>query len=424
MGILDTPGYSIPAAKAAFAPKRPQRFAKQVRPTVVLNMASGHGFGIYGHDTTLTNLNDTTDFLVGSQASTMVTKGDNTFAALFSGVRTAVDMTGKSFVVWVKVDNPNAVSNVSFWAGSDAASLTTNIYKWQLSGTSSFTDSQGWQAITLQWSDAQVIGSPNRAAITRYQISAQDTNAGLKAVVRFNGAASLPEPAADYPNGVVSFTFDDSAPGQATIARRILSREGYQATMYPVADRLQYVSLAEMRALQDDLGWEFGLHASTWANHGIGWRTMTEAATRADLDANYQWLVSNGFRVPESAAYPLGQYDAKSVKVLRDYVAGCRSTDPFPLETVMATNPYRLRSVTNVGGTGGTSVATLTTATTGQLDRTVASKGWLILTIHDLIETGSGGFLINAADFQTLVTAVKTRGMAVRTVADVLAGRV
>lgn len=388
----------------------------------VTHFQAGHGWTFDGNQAGTSNTDDTSTWARGTQSLKMVTAGTSTWTLVRSNGAPTLDATGKDLEVWVKTGSADDAGVIYAYAGDSGLA---NHWVWEISqaawnaaGMNVLPDGV-WTVLTLSFANAVVNGSPTRTAITDWGFAVQDANAA--ATVWFGGLDLAPA-RTDYPNGLVSICFDDTFGAQYTLARPALDTYSYAATLFPIIDRVDtstYLTTTQIRSLQDDHGWEVGVHASTTAAHD-GYALLDAAAIRADFDACTAWMATAGLAFQGSYAYPLGQFTGGQADDLPPGVSARTITNWHSFNTLPAARPLRLWSASGIGGSGGLAVADII-ASGGLLDRTVDGKAWLILTIHDVVSGASAGVNeCSAADLATLLAAIDTRGMTVLPVGAVM----
>jgi hypothetical protein len=172
------------------------------------------------------------------------------------------------------------------------------------------------------------------------------------------------------------------------------------------------MTLAQMKALQDLNGWDFGAHASTMAQHIAGFQGLTEAQLVAEYETIRAWMRTNGLR-GESFAWPNGDSDTLAETVCSRYFRSARTVYNRTHEVIPPTNPYRLRAVNPTAMTLAQMQAEVLAAKNG--------KYWLNFIFHDIKTTKSAQNDVATADFQGLVDYINTQAVPVRTVSQVLA---
>lgn len=406
-------------AVAAYSPRRRMRTPPISK--MVTTFASGHGWTTGGADNVLKNLNDTSDFVLGSQSAqvTSLTDGSTTVTFSKTGI-TAFDMTAKQFVVWVKVDDMSRLGGLTMRAGSD---ITANYYTLRVSGgavTNSILNGGEWVPVTFSWADASTTGAPNRAAITALSLRSAQNGAGTAHVVRYNGVAVVADPSAVFPNGVVSVTFDDNYIEVKTNAKPRLDLYGYPATCYVIQDTVgldaNHLSLADLQSFHDQAGWEVAGHSWTAASHNQtnGLTDLSSSQLAAEMALMKAWLLSNGFtRGADLFAHPKGQFNTTTEQVIGGFFSSQRMTTHFLAQTLPFFKP-RLGSMSVVATDSTASI-------TAEIDKAYTNKTWLILTFHKIVASGASGTNeYDLANFNTVIDYLNTKGIAVRTVGQVL----
>lgn len=423
-----------PSLKAAFA--TPQTLALRSssyrRPpaTVIADLgAAGHGFTAMGTPSA-SNMNETTDYVRGTQSAWVTTAGAGAVASIRKNVLpAAIDLTNKGISISVKVTNLAELKGIMLYVGD--TSLANN-YVWTLydgnpGNTKPFADGEWVRLYADHSSLTATTGTPNLSAITAISVAFQDKNNGSttgKVTGWLNHISTFPKPAT-YPNGVVSFTFDDGFASAATVAKPYMDRYGFSGTAYVIADLIDansyYMTTPQLRTMQEFSGWDIAAHAYTVANHNQtgAFTALSDTALDTELRLLREWLTAKGFKGVDHFAYPQGLLNPATEAIVQRYFASARSTQQYPFETVPACNPLRLRAQSHSLGT------TLATAK-AKIDAAYANKSWDIITLHDLVTTPPtppGTTLVqwDISSFQQTVDYAATKGIAVENVGTVLA---
>ncbi len=416
--IFDAPDYDA----------SPLRLPSWVAPSQILTtLQSGHGWSNNAGSTLAT---DTSDYVLGSQSVRITTGGTGAQANLSRAGMSSFDATGKALRLRFKVTDVTRMAEIGCFLGS--SNFASN-YKFsiQVTGASKFIQSGEWCTVTLSFHDAAVTGTPDRAALTDARLYVIDDNTGNPVVVNWQSFELVPDGSATWPNGVISITFDDSYASQWTLGKKTLDAYGYPATAYSISDYIGNagrLTLAQLQAMQDRCGWEIAAHASTGANHSTSYTGLTAEALEADIREQHAWLLERGLRGADGTAYPLGQFGLTAdglptVDVVRAHWGYARTTHSRTKETFPPADRWRLRAISAISTfAGGYTPATLTTTTTGDIDKCKANKSWLILVFHDILAAGplTATTQCLASDFDAIVAAINAAGVPVRTVADVL----
>lgn len=404
---------AVQAVAPAVAPPNPNP-PTWPRVAIVSAVQAGHGFTSAGAGTF--DLNDTTDAVLGNQSIKIVTNGAGGNAQV---VKTglSLDMTGKGFLVYVKITA--AIYQALSYLNLDLKTDSNNYFRAviapnQMDLKSTFKYGE-WFPLFLNRGNFTVgSGAPSWSNITQIQVAVAD-RLSTPLTVRLGGFATYEESAAKYPNGVISLTFDDSF---APLYLPKMSALGFAGTIYPINSLLDtpgYLSTAQAKRMQDVQGWEIGAHATSVATH-VDYSTKTDAWVEAEQQALRVWQAQNNFRSP-SFAYPIGPYSiANSDVVARHYQSargtggGASSVQIRPQRDVFA---HRLPSYV-IGA------AVARTTVQDWITRTAAGKGWLTLCFHDLVTSGPTGNQWTVADFEALMDFIATSGIAVAPVGRVL----
>lgn len=366
------------------------------------------------------NLEDTTDVMIGTTAAWVETDGAGTSRVLSTPIP-ATDMRGHLLKVWVKVDRVTHASALELWVGDRGLG---NAFRFRLhsSQAQQWMTEGDWVAYTVSWSPQNyaALGTPDRGVIEELAFRVTDDATGERVRLHVGGLALVPEPVAEYPAGVLSFTFDDNWAVIGGEAAAILGRHAYPATAYIIVDYVDQPdrsSLVELRALQDR-GWDIAAHAYAAQNHNARYPTLPATTVEDDLVDSRAWLMAHRFRGHDHCAYPGGDFSYNGEDILPlagRYFTSCRTIYQRQREATPPSDPLKLR-VLYV--TGDTALATVEAAVTSAKHH----HEWIILVFHKLVD---GAPVLSTewrtTDFERLVDHVAATGIAVRTVDEVLA---
>jgi len=419
---------AVPDVAGMFAPVA--RVPRFVPPSnVITTMQSGHGWTSSGTGATF-NLNDTTDFISGTQAAKLTTGGTGAQTNIRKFAGTVPDTTAKMFRIRIKVDDITHLNELDFYLGS--SSLANN-YKWSffIAGGSTWITSGDWVTITLSFADATVTASAARSGMTDLQLQAWDDSTGNPVTVHFQSVELIPDGSAIFANGLASICFDDSWDSPKTQgAWNKLDGLGLAASLFTIVDQLgsaNHLTLADVKARVDRFGWESVAHSYTDVSHSATYTGLSATALEADIRAQRSWLLANGIRSADGTAYPLGQFgktlDGLSTQdLVRQYFAWARTTANRTRETFPPANPFRLRAISSISTfAGGTTPTSLTTLTTGTIDKAKTDKAWLILVFHKITSGAAGSTTeCQLSDFNAIVDKLVSAGMTVLPIGDAL----
>lgn len=420
---------------------RTGRLPKWRRASWSQQFQSGHGWVASASGVASSNLNDTTDFVRGTQSARVTTNGTTaTPANLQVAGLPSVDLTGKDIRILLKIDNHANVSSVNFFVGTSGF---VNFFRWRLHSTTNsnqLLQSGDWVTVTLSWADVESAagtftltgGVPStKTGFTDFRVQVIDRGAG-PVTFRVQAVEVIDATKGTFPQGVVTVCFDDSYASVHDLARPIMDARGIPGTTYSIAERVgtpTYVTVPQLRNVQDMSGWEVAGHSYSAAAHTNRYPSLTAEEADDDLRSLKAWLVTNGFP-SESFAYPGGRFDPTTDGVPVDQLVGRYFNSArsilynFSVETfppAMRTRLRALSGISSVIGVGDRANVTTLTGTGGGLDRCQAQGSWLILTFHRIVtSTPTDPAECSQADFQTVMDAIVARGIPTATVADVL----
>jgi peptidoglycan/xylan/chitin deacetylase (PgdA/CDA1 family) len=407
---------SSPApASASLLPPKPKR-------QLIQTFQAGHGW-TFQTPSGGTITADTTDYSIGSQSIKMMTPGltgSTPGVSVYKFGAPAVDMTNKQFALLVKVTNSEALRsiNLQFGTGSLAQSSTANFMSNQPEWDMHLGPDGRWSWITIPWNPALAGTAPNRAAITDFNLTVTDKGTGVPVEFRLGAIAAVPIPSV-WTNGCLTFNFDDGFLSHYTIARPILAAYDFPADAYPVLEQLDKVNgmtTAMLKELQDTNRWLIGAHSDTWANHNRSLASQTADEREQFVRSNRQGLADRGLRGFDFFAYPGGISTGPNYEIAQQFYASARTVNQRQRETLPASDPHKLR-IKLVD-------ATVTSAAiAAEIDTAYANNFHLILVFHDIVASGATGGATNKATLQAIVDYAATKGIPVKTTAEVFATR-
>jgi peptidoglycan/xylan/chitin deacetylase (PgdA/CDA1 family) len=366
-------------------------------------------------------LNSTEEVGLGTQSIKLVTNGSGGTARV--DVPVTVDMTNKSPVLRIHVDDLTKIGNGNLYLGT--ASNFTNHYRFPVIAPGVprflFAREGAWVKFTAPWSSAVVAGTPTRSGITHARFAVSDASTG-PITVYFDGFAYQPETPL-YPQGVCVFGFDDGR-ASAIAAKRILDRYGFAATNYPIAERIDqgtaspggsWSSYADLEAMLES-GWDIAQHAYSVAAHDAvgGFTSLTQTQLEDEFAKMKAWAAFRGYHAADHLAYPQSEHNQLVLDCSRRFFSSARTTISGTKETFPAADPYRVR-VGNLGG--AVSVATAQT----YIDAAVAGKGMAVFVGHN-VGNGGTGLDWSEANYESLIAYAASSGIAVRTMSQAVRG--
>lgn len=414
---------------------RPTTRVAQTSQQILTSFAAGHGWVANGAGTI--NLNDTGDGMLSGQCVTLTSTGTGSgYAEVMKSGLTAFDATKKAVRVWFRFPGSIAtLAKLQVFAGeSPGVGYFVDAYAPQTGiplpdtdaryNSGAWTQDTEWHSVTVDFSSSGApSGSPTtKAAMTEVRVRLSDQGGGT-VVARIGGVALVDRPITRFPNGVVSFTFDDGYLSQYTAARVALDKYGYGATAHVIQDLISvdgssvtYMSLKNCHDLEDHHGWEIAAHSATNADHSQagGLAALSESALRANFETHKAWLLSEGFRGADLLAYPQGLFNDTTLRVARDYFSTARTTAFGYPETAPPPYPLRMRSLPVQYNAALASLTAL-------VDRVKAHRGWGQFYLHEVRAGVSSGQSTDPTTFAGLVDYIAAQGVPVLTVGEVLA---
>jgi hypothetical protein len=402
-GVLESTSLKVPAPP----PK-----------TVFEQFQAGHGYTRTGGTGTLSN--DTGDFVVGTQSLKLVTLGDEAYNQVGKKSVGPYDFTGRDLRITFKVEGLAHVRLFEVFLSSDNQATNNVHYSISIPVQPYIADGE-WASVTISWGDLInnfASGTIDRAKVNNIEFRLEDDNTA-PVTFHINEVAAVQRPT----NGLVSIVFDDGWDSTYTRARPYLDKYGLRGTAAIIRDVVgtaNYVSLAQLRTLQDLSGWDIVAHADTVANHNAGYGSLGNAVVEAEMKGIKRWLLDNGFKRRDLFVWPLGSYTASQMVMARRLFSAVRGTTggaggaSGPQETFPPGDNGRLRTWTIGNTTSAEEVATA-------LAQCVTERSWLILSFHRIVTSGAKtGTETNEAAFKEIIDEVAASGLAVRTMAEAM----
>lgn len=369
----------------------------------VSDFSVGHSFTKQSAAGTV--IDDSTTHLNGTQSFKITTDGNDVAVTARSGLLSpTLDFTGQELVLQFKADAIEVLNEITVYLTSD--NFATAFYIFPIDDpATNFIKNGEWITLTMNFTDASITGSPNRASINNIQLRIRD-NGTQAANVNFASIGMTPEPGA----GLLTFAFDDGWVSQYDEAKKKLSENGFSSTAYVIKDNIGltgFLSLDQMHELENQHGWEMATH------HGTDLTTVALADAEARIKQEKQWLIDNGFnRGPDHFAIPNGAFNKNLMDLFRKYFRTAR-TIAGTAETFPPGDWYRLR-VINVLNT------TTTTAIANAVDSARTNNTWLILVFHKIVASPTISTEYSITNFGTVVDDIAADGIAVKTISQAI----
>jgi peptidoglycan/xylan/chitin deacetylase (PgdA/CDA1 family) len=390
----------------------------QAQKSVFEQFQAGHGYTRSGGTGVLSD--DTSDFVIGTQSLKLVTLGDEAYNQVGRKSIGPYDFANRDLRITFKVQGLAHVRTFEVFLSSD--NQTTNNLHYSISiPVQPYIADGEWASVTISWGDLTnnfASGAINRAKVNNVEFRLEDDNTA-PVTFHINEVAAVPRAT----NGMVSIVFDDGWDSTYTRARPYLDKYGFRGDAAIIRDVIGtpgYMSIAQLRALQDLSGWDIVAHADTVANHNAGYGNLENAVVEAEMKGIKRWLLDNGFKRRDLFVWPLGSYTASQMVMARRLFSVVRGTTgggggaSGPQETFPPGDNGRLRTWTIGHTTSAEEVA-------NALAQAVTHRSWLILSFHKIVASGAKvGTETNEAAFKEIIDEVAASGLAVKTMAEVM----
>ena len=412
--------FTTSAGRESCGAAPPRAAPEQTVAAWITQFQADHGFTPAAQNTGATNMADTSDFVLGTQSVSLSTDGAGGAQNLIRVGAPATDFTDRDLKIWVKVENVVHLRELYVLLGDSGLQ---NYYRFKISASQGqlWMTEGDWVSFAIPFSAENYVltGTPNRAAITDIEIRAADDALGSPVRVHVNGLALIDEPVQQYPQGVVSFTFDDNYSTMVDPGFSTLAAHGFPGTAYVIVDMVGkpgHASLDDLHAMQT-AGWDISVHANTDLHHSASYVGLPLDVVEDDMVDARAWLIANHFKGYDHCGYPSGEFDDLGVNALplaRKYFTSCRTIFHGQQETSPPSDAAKLR-VLYV--TVGVTLATVE----AEIDHARESREWLILVFHRLVPAPALMTEWSSADFAALADYVTASGVTVKPVSSVLA---
>lgn len=187
-------------------------------------------------------------------------------------------------------------------------------------------------------------GVPDLTNVQAFQIEVEPTGGSLRACL--DSIRTVPRPK----RGSVMLTFDDNVISQYETAFPIMQKYGMAGVVGVIDSAVgsdAHIPLEGMHEMQA-AGWEMVSHPHTSRSKKL--LELSEEGRRAEIRANKQWLIDNGFeRGSRFIIWPFNAYDSSALTLasrhhymgfsLSDTPVGHRLTDPLITGRIQGDDP-------------------------------------------------------------------------------------
>lgn len=353
---------------------------------------------------------DGNEFLFGVGSLRLDVSGSEGQLNLRTDLVEPLDLSRSDLVLWLRVTGLADLATASVYVGSrDMA--TYAVYPVAVGGggeNERYSFEGEWYPITIALGSPRVTsGQVDLSRVASIQLSVAATS-DAEVVVHVNGLATT----ARAQRGAVTIMFDDARDSVYHLALPVLDELGLTATVSAIADLAgvpSFMTVTQLRELQDDHGWEIVAHHSSALDEEHAFDALSEADLIAELTGVRAWMAGQGLMSGiDAISYPHGGIDADALAVVRRYFDRGRTlVRGVGLETRPPADPLRLRAYAVRDSDPHEELLDL-------VDRAAASGGWLILVFHQLSD-GAPAFQTSYRldDFRVVMEHVATSGLEV-----------
>lgn len=370
---------------------------------VVSEFDPGHGFVNWFPTGTVHT--DTDEPLFGAASLRLTSAGDGSPVAAEMQLPHAVDLRQVGFQLWVRADDPLALSELWLQAtGDDWANYVTFPLEERLTPT----DADRWLQVAALDSTARREGTADTPLVDRVRLRVNDRGGG-PATVHVDRLSLVRKRA----TGAVSITFDDGWANQYEHAFPIMERFGFDGTAFivPYLIGSEHYMTEDMLHELYDAGWDVGGH------YHPSLRGREDPELGYILRSVHEYLVERGFdRSSRLFAYPQGYFDQPVLVPAVSRHFGVGRTIVQGLEALPPADPMRLRSFT-----------VLPETTPGQVQEVVEAarrdRAWLILVFHRFTPAPAHPTEVAPGVFEEMLARIGASGLPVLPVSQVVNGR-
>lgn len=212
-----------------------------------------------------------------------------------------------------------------------------------------------------------------------------------------------------FQTGAVTLRFDDNWDSQYTRGFPKLNSRGLKGVLYVVSRQIDelgfpgYMTRAQIEEVYDQ-GHEIGAHTRT--HRDLASLSYTEQQN--EVAGSRQDLLGWDVGTVDSFAYPFGSYTTQTLQVVADANFESAASSNGGLVTPTS-DPYQLER-------RGLENTTTFEQAKQWIDEAVASKNWLILTIHDIQPSCTDRYCVSVAVFNQIVDYLADQNTPVVTV--------
>ncbi len=391
--------------------------------TVITTFQSGNPFGIGANGSVAPSSN----YVLGNQSEMVTTSGNNNATAYSATSQGPYNFNGKYLELWLYVASSTPMQYLDFYITSNNSFSggSAQYEVWHLGNIeqtdhdADYLPSGQWERVILPMQpDGVNIATTtvlNLSAITGFRLQTEDKGGGAPLTVGINGIASIPAP----PTGVVSITFDDGYLSSLTYANQTMSAYGYPGSIFDVplnqfTGGSNYLTVAQMQALQYQNGWDISCHTYDHPTSGVGIANFTPTQLNYEHLGCLNFLIDNGFGSAANVlAWPIGDSSPLSVAYAKKYFSMARGATAAIPETLPPGNPYNLRAIEIQANTSTSTIL-------ADLQNCKLGDEWCIFELHDITASTPTQYQVSTSTFSYFINQINTLGLPVVTLSQVL----
>jgi peptidoglycan/xylan/chitin deacetylase (PgdA/CDA1 family) len=316
-----------------------------------------------------------------------------------------LDLTGKGMSMYVKSSDWGKIDSATLILSSDGYTME-NTYTFDIRSRLQNPKSGEWIEVVMPLSAFEAYGSPDRSYVDFILLQVRDN--GTAADLLLDGLSYFDTSGFA---GAVSITFDDGWADTYTKGKPLMDSYGYDATVFVIPKLIgtkKYLTQAQVDGLYSS-GWDIAGHgdANLW--------DLTAEQLRTELSGVSGYLTAKGYRGSDLYAYPYGALDNETVDAVNDYFSAGFNINgmnqPFGYANRYSLNRQSLDKWTTVA------------QAKEWIDAAKNDGEWCILNFHTLVNRPSNSYDYSISNFTKILNYLRSSGVEVRTVSDVMNGR-
>ena len=203
----------------------------------------------------------------------------------------------------------------------------------------------------------------------------------------------------------VSLTFYDGYDNLYSVVRPILNRYSIPATTYIVTDWVDspgHITWSQIQYLYWNLGWEIGNHTRSHAHL----TTLSDSQIQDQIIQAQNDFINHGIMNVVSLASPYGEFDYRTTQAVKEIGITTQrqawtEDDAFNYPDNYDFDPLAINVVSVKKSTLFSQIKT-------RIDQAVNEKKWLVLVIHEVVNTPADDYQISSLTMQNIAYYIYT----------------